>query len=362
MSGWKRAFLCAAAVSAIAVAGCPGKKTTTYVYQTTAAGHFPGTPASASNLAEDAKALSPGGQDVTAVRVFWDGHDSYRAVVLFETRVFLNKGSDTSAPLPVRNEDLTQNEQIVRGNGTPGPYQGTLKNKPVVPGSVAVSAGAQAGTDDGGGALSGTGIAGGTINYGTGELTVTFNSNVAAGTPIRVTYDGDISTTTTTTFYFRHLWATYFDGAQLSRPVEILGENMSTVVMKQEQVQVDRTDLGEIGRTESVPWKPLTDQAAALFYRSSTAGAFGAGASSAAAAAREGDAVILFKAQDVDTYVGSYSRSISGEAFSSGTGGTGPYGGQLDVRPVTPGSVTVTAGGQTLTDNGYGALSGTGGS
>ena len=211
----------ALAAAMVFFAGCSGDETTTIIYYTTpSAGNFPGTPVTASNLAEDAKALSPGGQDVVAVRVFWDGHDQLRAVVLFETRVFLA-------------EDVSQYHEA----------------------------------------------AGGSLP--------------------------DRMTTTTRRTYFRHIWAAYFDGSKLTKPVEIVGKNMEQLASTESFVSVDESTLQECDRGEPTPWRNVIDTAAGAFYRSSTTGAFNAGASSATAAARNGDAVILFHCRDVDTETGT---------------------------------------------------------
>jgi hypothetical protein len=175
------------------LAGCPAKTVKNY-YLVPDADSFPGTPASASNLAEDAKALSPGGQDVTAVRVFWNGHDRQEAVVLFETRSFL----------------------------------------------LSMDAGG---------------------------------------------WDRFI--------YYHHLWATYFNGTALSKPVELLGADVN-------YIQITEPD----NPSSAIEWANITDTAYVLFYRSSTQGAFGAAASSTNASEREGDAVIFFKRTDNDTASG----------------------------------------------------------
>lgn len=64
-------------------------------------------------------------------------------------------------------------------------YSGTLGWKPVVPGSVTVTINTITGTDDGAGAITGTGINAGTINYATGAIALTLaagNTNAATAT------------------------------------------------------------------------------------------------------------------------------------------------------------------------------------
>ncbi|MHC5078001.1 MAG: hypothetical protein ACYTHN_03215 [Planctomycetota bacterium] len=264
-----------AVFAAILLVGCPAEDKTTVIYQLPAPpGHFPGTPASVSNLAEDAKALSPGGQDVTAVRVFWDGHDTYRAIVLFETRVFLTKGE----------YQFTQ---------PPGP--------PPLPARM---------------------------------------------------------TTWTQTMYYRHLWATYFNGATLSKPVEIVGKGMDLLAITESFVSVDINTQIEVEREEPTPWRNLIDTAAVLFYRSSPTGAFDASGSSPTAAVRQGDAVIFFRARDVDTDPGIASQDMENERIAWGNNSIGPYGGNLARGPITGMSVSITDGTETFTDDGNGNLTG----
>lgn len=69
-------------------------------------------------------------------------------------------------------------ETFTRTNTTAVSF--TLAYKPVVPGSVSISIGSVVGTDDGLGAITGTGIAaGGTIDYATGAVAYTLSSAVA---------------------------------------------------------------------------------------------------------------------------------------------------------------------------------------
>jgi|GEM_PF-7031288 len=256
------------AAAALLVAGCPGTEETTIINQIPGeGGSFPGTPASASNLAEDAKALSPGGQDVTAVRVFWDGHDAHRAVVLFETRAFLAEEKET--------EDL-----------------------------------------------------------------------------------GTTTKTTTNKIYYRHLWATHFDGARLTPPVELVGENMMRAAFTSSYVTVDQSTLEEVDRGTEVPWRDLTDTATVLFHRPSATGAFGADPSSADAEARKHDAVILFRAPDVDTDTGVVTANVTGEQLGTGDGLAIHFSGNLANRQVDPNSVLITDGFETFTDDGAGTLNG----
>lgn len=76
------------------------------------------------------------------------------------------------------------------GNGTKGPYTHTAAKLPVRRGTVTITAGGQSAVDNGLGAFTTTPTGGsGTINYTTGQMSITFQNNVAGATPITVTYD-----------------------------------------------------------------------------------------------------------------------------------------------------------------------------
>lgn len=65
-------------------------------------------------------------------------------------------------------------ESVGTGNGSTVTFTHTAVHLAVVPGTVAITAGAVVATDDGNGNLTGTGIAAGTINYATGALSITY--------------------------------------------------------------------------------------------------------------------------------------------------------------------------------------------
>lgn len=74
--------------------------------------------------------------------------------------------------------------------GVPGPYIGTLSCIPVVPSTVFVSEeGGQSVFDDGNGNFDGDGT--GTIDYDTGDISVTFFSNTKMSYPIRAVWQND---------------------------------------------------------------------------------------------------------------------------------------------------------------------------
>jgi hypothetical protein len=74
------------------------------------------------------------------------------------------------------------------GDGSTASYSTTLQGFPIIAGSVIVTDNTEVFTDDGAGVLTGDLGGSGTVNYTTGAVAVTFNSNVANGQLIYVSY------------------------------------------------------------------------------------------------------------------------------------------------------------------------------
>jgi hypothetical protein len=88
-----------------------------------------------------------------------------------------------------------QGQVIGTGDGATTTFTGTLTT-PVLPGSIRINAGAVTGNDNGVGAIAGTGISAGSINYATGAISVTFSSAPAVGIQILVDYNTNVSSGT----------------------------------------------------------------------------------------------------------------------------------------------------------------------
>ena len=85
-------------------------------------------------------------------------------------------------------------EQFQAASSAETEFAGTLAWKPIVPGSVTVVIGSISGVDDGAGAISGTGITEGTINYTSGAISLTLAAgNNFAGTA-SYTYNSEANT------------------------------------------------------------------------------------------------------------------------------------------------------------------------
>lgn len=88
--------------------------------------------------------------------------------------------------------EVQRNEQLTLGDGTAGPYAGTITGIPVkrnrvLVSTVDVNGNALSATDTVAGTFAGNVVAGSTINYTTGAITaLTWDSNISAGEPIRV--------------------------------------------------------------------------------------------------------------------------------------------------------------------------------
>jgi|APSaa5957512535_1039671.scaffolds.fasta_scaffold43223_2 hypothetical protein len=86
--------------------------------------------------------------------------------------------------------EKVENEGIGTGTGAATQFQATLAWKPVRPGSIVITDGAQIATDDGNGNIVGDIQAGtNTINYGTGAIDLTFAAAPAAAEPVSATYE-----------------------------------------------------------------------------------------------------------------------------------------------------------------------------
>lgn len=85
------------------------------------------------------------------------------------------------------------NEKIGTGNGVLTAFSGSLHKLAVVKSSVSVVTTidgpiAVSGTDDGNGAITGTGISAGTIDYETGDISLTFDDFVTNAVAVNVSY------------------------------------------------------------------------------------------------------------------------------------------------------------------------------
>lgn len=82
-------------------------------------------------------------------------------------------------------------EAVGTGNGTLKAFTDTLSKAPILPGSVSVTDGTENFSDDGLGRLTGDDGGSGTINYGTGALSVTFDAAVTNAQAITGDYQRD---------------------------------------------------------------------------------------------------------------------------------------------------------------------------
>ena len=86
------------------------------------------------------------------------------------------------------NAGANQSETIGNSDASEVTFPYDLDNSPVVPGSLTVTAGSVSGSDDSDGGISGTGISSGSIDYATGDISVTFAASVANNVPVTAAF------------------------------------------------------------------------------------------------------------------------------------------------------------------------------
>lgn len=84
-------------------------------------------------------------------------------------------------------QSRTSGGALVTGTGTVGPYVFKIQNTPLRRGTTTITAGAQSATDNGLGGF--VGLTNSTIDYTTGDVSITFNAIVSNGTQLTETYD-----------------------------------------------------------------------------------------------------------------------------------------------------------------------------
>lgn len=125
--------------------------------------------------------FTPDGLVPTAVYAFF-ANGGRRAYI---SRVV---ASDAEKAVCAHEEQEVTGEVIGTGDDSQTVFSATLAEVPVVPGTVSVTDGVETFSDDGLGNLTGDAGGSGTIDYETGEISVTFNAAVAAATDVMVDY------------------------------------------------------------------------------------------------------------------------------------------------------------------------------
>ena len=144
---------------------------------------------------------SNGGQDIL---VF----DEKRVGKVINTYGILAQQSGTVQTVSEIQHEYLQSS-IITGTGAVATYSGTLAGAPFMPGSLKFTQYTSAGvlvstaTDNGSGSISGTGVTSGSVNYVTGDYTITYSANVAAGNVVNATTElfGDLFTGDNTNFF-----------------------------------------------------------------------------------------------------------------------------------------------------------------
>lgn len=116
-------------------------------------------------------------------------------IFYFDLKYGTTKGTVTAGNTLVRDfnkdysSELIDAEVVGVGDAVAVTFSSSLDFVPVRPGTVKVTAATISGTDDGSGAITGTGITAGTVNYTTGAISVTFAVAPAASVPVNVSYE-----------------------------------------------------------------------------------------------------------------------------------------------------------------------------
>lgn len=111
------------------------------------------------------------------------------------TKGGITKGGSMISPFTGANSDTTYSsenvsgETIATGDGSSTTITGNLSYRPITPTTVSISNGTNTYTDNGNGALSGTGLTSGTVDYNSGAVSLVFASAPASS----ITFIGDYS-------------------------------------------------------------------------------------------------------------------------------------------------------------------------
>jgi hypothetical protein len=227
------------------------------------------------------------------------------------------------------------------GNGTAGPYTYTLTEIPVRRGTVTITAGGQSATDNGlGGFTTSPSGGSGSINYTTGVTSITFQNTVANATPITVTYDQHQG--------FPVMGVMNFYTQQNTREM-ILAD--TTYVNRYNSTTNRLDDISPAvlltgDKTNFMSWVnyPTPQNLQRLLFVNFK------------------DPVQAYDGSTITPYpIYTSSLQVTSASFGTGNGTTGPYTFNTPANTgIVPGTVTITATAQTVTDDQFGNLKGDG--
>lgn len=135
--------------------------------------------------------VAPGNKGLNTVQAGQLMDPSYasqalNAVIDTAGRLAARQGIVNQTTTPLTNVVIT-NEVEATSDGTTVSFSGTFLHSPIIPSTVTVTAGAVTATDNGAGRLSGAGVSG-TLNYQTGDFTLTYTVAPTNGTQVKATY------------------------------------------------------------------------------------------------------------------------------------------------------------------------------
>lgn len=233
------------------------------------------------------------------------------------------------------------NEAFSTGNGTSGPYSNTLTDTPIRRGTVSITDGTQTAVDNGlGGFITTPSGGSGTIDYTTGSVSITFQNPVSNPTPITVTYDAHQG--------FPVMGIMSFYTQQNTRQMIVADttyvNRYNSTTNRLDDISPSTLLTGD--KTNFMSWVNYPDANALqrlLFVNFK-------------------DPIQRYDGSTVTPFpVYTASTTITAASFGTGDGTAGPYTFNTPVNTgILPGSISITAGAQTVTDDQFGNLQGDG--
>jgi phage tail sheath protein FI len=118
-----------------------------------------------------------------------DTDDNFIETIVNSQTKYMKITAGTGYNIPTGlQEQLNQYEGLFFGDGATTSLSGTLVHVPVRAGSLTITNGANEYTDDGAGAITGTGVTSGTINYTTGAWTLVLGTAPGSGVLVYAEY------------------------------------------------------------------------------------------------------------------------------------------------------------------------------
>ena len=268
-----------------------------------------------------------------------------------------------------RNKSITS-ESIGTGDGTTTDFSATLKWTPVKKSSITVhytiGGTDYTATDDGNGNITGTDVSG-TINYKTGEISLTFTTAPDNTTDINVDYTSYFDYSTFFKLFLRVQGKTYSQASLDDIGVTTLTyQAYRFPVSNTIDLKITHTDAEIDSNSDGVPDQAPYDNMDITWLGGTGFGTYDSGTTynqNDVVQASDSRWYIFFSSTSTSGDDPANPTSITGETLGSGDGSTTSFSGTLASPPVRPGTLKVyyTIGGTdyTATDDGNGNITGT---